>query len=146
LGCSALAVAASISPDQVLSAPFRPAEIPLDQISFQDFAGALRTAFQARIDSGRRVELQLVMARPLASSPEAEVKAEDARNEKFSLLFTGPRNVPLPRNSCVFEHERLGRFTMFVSPVGPNRPDICCYEACFNRPASGRQGTEDRNV
>ena len=136
--CSALAVVASVSPNQLLGASVKLPEVPLHKIAFHDFAGSVRTVFRVSTVSGHSVRLRLVEAASSASSNLKSDGAEDGLNEKFSLHFTGPGDVPLPQNSCVFEHPRLGRFTMFISPVGPNRPDVCFYEACFNRPAAGR--------
>ncbi len=138
--CSAIAAAASLSPARLLSSPDRHTEVPLHQITFQDFAANVRTPFHVRTKSGRSVELQLAKAVLQASSNTAGKAAGDASNEKFSLLFTAPPGALLPQDSCVFEHKHLGRFRMFVSPVGPRQMDVCHYEACFNRPAPQKAG------
>jgi hypothetical protein len=136
LSCSALAAAASAAPTIALGAPFRCGGIALDQIGFLDFAGMLNTAFRVVTDS-RTVELRLVGAKPTAPSRSANVNGEDAVNEEFSLLFSGPVSDPLTQNTHNFEHQRIGRFQMFVAPVGPLEPGHRYYEAVFNRPPPG---------
>ena len=138
LSCSALAAAASASPSIALGAPFRCGGIALDQISFRDFANMVNTAFQVSLDS-RTVERQLVGAKPAAASIYAGTQGEDASNEKFSLLFSGPAGEPLSQDTHNFEHQRIGRFQMFIVPVGPREPGHRYYEAVFNRPVPGRE-------
>jgi hypothetical protein len=138
LSCSALAAAASASPSIALGAPFRRGGMALDQISFRDFADMVNTAFQVSVDS-RTVELRLVGAKPAAPSRSAVANSEDGGNEKFSLLFSGPVSEPLSQDTHNFEHQRTGRFQMFIVPVGPREPGHRYYEAVFNRPVPGRQ-------
>lgn len=138
LSCSALAAAASASPSIALGAPFRSGGIALDQISFLDFASMVNTAFQVSADS-RTVELLLVGAKPATPSRSTGANSEDGGNEKFSLLFSGPVNNPLSQDTHNFEHQRIGRFQMFIVPVGPREPGHRYYEAVFNRPVPGRK-------
>lgn len=50
--------------------------------------------------------------------------------ESFSLMFEGPRNASLVAGTYEFKHERLGEFSLFVSPVGKSGTD---YEVIVNR-------------
>ena len=136
LSCSALTAAASAAPTFALSAPFRSGAIALEQISFQDFAGMVNTAFRVNAES-RTVELRLVVAKPGAAPMFAGAHTGDAGNEKFSLLFSGPAGEPLSQDTHHFEHQRIGRFQMFIVPVGPGELGSRYYEAVFNRPVSG---------
>ncbi|HWY78167.1 MAG TPA: hypothetical protein VN281_21305, partial [Verrucomicrobiae bacterium] len=70
-------------------------------------------------------------------SQVADANAADARNERFSLLFSGPLNRTLLQGSYIFEHLGIGRFEMFIVPVGPDSTNPRYYEAVFNRPVGG---------
>lgn len=133
--CSALAAAASLVPVVALGTPFDPADVPVDQLSLAAFAAQLRSRFLARGPSQAAVSLQLIEARPLISPRPAAPDAPDALHEKFALLFQGSLHQPLPQDTFRFEHPQLGRFEMFIVPVGATDPDHRYYEAIFNRQA-----------
>jgi Domain of unknown function (DUF6916) len=50
----------------------------------------------------------------------------------FSLLFRGPLQPLLPQRIYPVEHDRLGRFDLFIVPVRRDT-DGLYYEAVFNR-------------
>jgi hypothetical protein len=50
----------------------------------------------------------------------------------FSLLFRGPRQPLLPQRIYPVEHDRLGRFDLFIVPVKRDAQGLY-YEAVFNR-------------
>ncbi len=50
----------------------------------------------------------------------------------FSLLFRGPREPQLPQQIYPVEHDRLGRFDLFIVPVKRDANGLY-YEAVFNR-------------
>jgi hypothetical protein len=49
----------------------------------------------------------------------------------FSLSFNGTAPDPLPQDTYVFEHDRLGRFALFIVPAGPGKQS---YSAVIVRP------------
>ena len=138
VNCSALAVTASITP-VAFGSPLRGREAPLESIGPADFARQLNSAFVVRPAQGVPIELALVEFRPLPNSKRTSPNAEDAQNEKFALLFRGTPASPLAQNSYPFEHQRLGRFVMFIVPIGCMDQSHCYYEAIFNRPARASQ-------
>lgn len=127
--CSALTLAAAGAPSAILAAPFPRGEVPLELIRFEHFYGQLGTGF--RVGQNEPVLLVLAAAQLQAPGPPW---APDARNEKFSLLFQGPRALPLEQDTYLFEHPRLGRFPMFIVPVFLANVAGAFYEAIFNRP------------
>jgi hypothetical protein len=133
--CTKFAVAASMLPAAALSAPVGGREISLEQISFMDFASKLNSRFSILSDSRPLAELQLVAARLLSARGPGFANRGDEANEKFSLLFAGAGSSALESAIYKFEHAGLGRFEMFISPVGAGGPERCFYEAVFNRPA-----------
>lgn len=45
-------------------------------------------------------------------------KAVAAKGESFSLIFRGPRHAEIAQQMSTLEHPLLGRFDLFVAPVG----------------------------
>jgi len=85
------------------------------------FAEHLNSAFRLR-HGPATTELELV-----------EVSdGSAARHVSFSLLFRGPQQPLLPQQIYPFEHDRLGRFDLFIVPVKRDAHGLY-YEAVFNR-------------
>jgi len=109
----------------------------LEQMDYAMLAGQVNTRFCVRLPSGEWVELKLLKA-PLAP-PTPVVPGHrlpgDAGNEKFSLIFSGPKAVLLPSAIHQFEHPQLGRFEMYVGEIGLREGESVRYESVFNRPA-----------
>jgi len=143
VNCSVLAAAATVAP-ATLGGPARGRAVALEQIGPADFARQLNTPFVVRPERATPTQLVLVEIRPLAL-PNAAPNAEDARNEKFALLFRGSLASPLTQNTYSFEHYRVGRFEMFIVPIGYLDQSQCYYEAIFNRPARGRTTRNPRD-
>jgi len=142
---SALALTASVSP-AAFAGRSQAREVLLEDISPADFARQLNTAFAVRPPPGTAIELLLVEFRPVVSSKRGSPDAPDAQNEKFALLFRGPLGVPLAQGTYSFDHARLGRFAMFIVPIGCLDQSHCYYEAVFNRPArASRTGNAATN-
>ena len=143
VNCSAIAVTASVAP-ATLGGPSRSRAVPLEQIGLVDFARQFNTTFVVRPERGAPIELVLVEIRPLASKIAAP-NAEDARNEKFALLFRGSLAASLRQDTYSFEHQRVGSFAMFIVPIGCMDQSHCYYEAIFNRPARASKTRTARN-
>lgn len=90
------------------------------------FAGLVGTAFRVSADQGRTATLALLSVRPLA------VHGPAPTGEGFSLLFSGTLFEKFGQGTYTVGHHSLGRFAMFLVPVGPAGPDQR-YEAVFNR-------------
>ena len=88
------------------------------------FLEHLNTRFRVFAESADLLDVELVKVTSL-SSPG---------NVQFSIQFQGPGNVFLPQRIYTLEHEILGRFDLFLVPVGKNSNGFE-YEAVFNRPA-----------
>ena len=97
-------------------------EVSLDQLSARHFQELVGTLFQVLSEPAFVVTLELTAA---------TVQAPGG----FSLLFTGPIDRPLDQRTYPFEHERIGRFDLFIVPVGADRSGRQ-YEAVFNRRAN----------
>jgi hypothetical protein len=122
------------SAGSLVAAPLK--AVPLEQISFGSFAALQNTVFRVQ-GEGATTPLELVEARMVGSHPNSSPDAPDAQNEKFALLFAGSLAQPLTQNTYWFEQPRLGRFAMFIAPIGREDPSRLYYEAIFNRPQPG---------
>ena len=107
----------------------------IDRLPYAMLADQVNTTFRVRALSGRTVELTLLKA-PLARPPRpGRRRAPDADNERFSLVFSGPKNDLIESAIIPFEHDRLGRFEMYIGPIGSQDTRSVRYESVFNRPA-----------
>ena len=52
------------------------------------------------------------------------------RRRAFSLVFRG--DTALPQQNCRVEHDRLGRFALFIVPAGPGLDGRMRYAVSFN--------------
>lgn len=134
--CSTIALAAGVAPASVLAGPTRQREVSIGRIDFAAFAEQLNTTFVVRDPLAVEVELKLIKATPRPVSHPGNPKAQDAANEKFSLVFRGPRHQPLRQYNHQFDHAKLGTFAMLIVPVIARDQEHFYYEAIFNRPAA----------
>jgi hypothetical protein len=142
--CSAILASAAMAPLGMAALPgqIEMKDISLDDLRYAMFAEQAKTSFRVYADADRTVDLKLTKA---ALAKETSAKAGkrrpgDAGNEKFSLLFTGPRDALLQQRIYKFEHEKIGRFEMFITPVVPQDNNRYYYEAVFNRPIKNKRG------
>ncbi len=129
--CSVAATVASLTPTVLLAQGRGGWSGGAEQLGFEQFASQLNTAFSLPA-TPRASRLLLVGANRL---PLAAANSEDARNERFRLVFRGAAQQPLGQDTYAFEHSRLGRLTLFIVPAGcvAGAPH-CYYEAVFNYP------------
>jgi len=107
--------------------------VALEQIGFGAFAELQNTVFRVQA-GGQTIALELVEARLAGAHPYSSPAAPDAQNERFALLFAGSLAQPLTQDTYWFEQPRIGRFGMFIAPIGHQDSSRLYYEAIFNRP------------
>jgi hypothetical protein len=97
--------------------------------SYEVFAENLNAVFQIRFEADKLVEVKLV---------EVSELKKTSQQERFSIVFKGPRETFLPQYEYQMTHERAGTFPIFLVPVGVEA-DGFLYEAVFNQllPAKG---------
>jgi len=105
-------------------------DTPPDQLTFARFSEVLNTPFQVRLDPTRTLELRLVEASALR--PPLQGGAGGQKFESFSIVFEGPEDPMLPQATYCLEHEQMGRFDLFMVPIGKEKQFIR-YQALFNR-------------
>jgi len=86
------------------------------------FTPLLETTF--RVTDGLPSPIDIVLV-------EAVDKGSVPSQAQFSLVFRGPAATPLDQGSYPVEHDTLGAFEIFLSPIGKER-DSVLYEAFFN--------------
>jgi hypothetical protein len=93
------------------------------------FARHLNTTFRIKGSSGT-VDLKLAKVTDLKAT--SKTPARIAGSESFSLLFVGSRKATsLTQDTYRVQHEALGRFSLFLVPVG--KPANRRFEAIFIR-------------
>lgn len=140
--CSKI-LAAAVSPIGLAaeSSEFEMKDISLDDLRYATFSKQAKSSFRVYADANRTVDLKLAKTALAKDRPARRGKRPgDAGNEKFSLLFTGPREALLQQGVYKFEHQKIGRFEMFITPVIPPENSRYYYEAVFNRPVRNKRG------
>jgi hypothetical protein len=95
----------------------------LDKLTQETFADQLNTKFGVRLPDSKTIELQLYEV----------VQGHSTRTqEQFSLFFHGPRETNLGQGTFHLEHDRIGDFSIFLVPIGPDKEGMR-YQAVFNR-------------
>jgi hypothetical protein len=96
-------------------------------LNLEAFEAQLGTNFSIKQEAST-VNMRLVRVTNFATQNETE-----AGKEGFSLLFRGPKETTLKQDTYVIEHERLGRFSFLIVPVGTKDTRAPHYEAVINR-------------
>jgi hypothetical protein len=130
--------AALTAPTGVVAASTAPCcrKRSLNEITCAALASQVNTPFRIQTASGRTIKVTLAEVKiGLERALEAGRRApQEAENERFSLVFSGARGELLEQNTYSFEHQRLGRFDLFVVPVFTRNRAKIDYQAVVNRP------------
>jgi hypothetical protein len=103
--------------------------VNLDEVRYLDFERQVGSVFTLRGDSG--APLRLLEVSPVVTSGSWE---------SFSLVFSGPSDVPLDQRVHVLDHGQLGELELFLVPLEPDAGELR-YESVFNRAAVDTGGT-----
>jgi uncharacterized protein DUF6916 len=87
------------------------------------FAELTGDEFEIELETGERFALRLAAAAPMTLAPTDGPAP-------FSILFRGPETPILPQRSYPIEHPALGRFDVFLVPLGADDRGAR-YEAAF---------------
>ena len=120
-GPAARAVSGAIAPaanDEGSITPAGPAPRYLRLATYVPLVG---TTFRINRDGSSPLSVKLVSATPLSG-----------KGDSFSLIFRGRSDAMLAEQSSTIEHSSLGRFDLFVAPVGRNVKGQD-YQAVVNR-------------
>lgn len=133
---------AALAPDALLAEVFQSKQrqrlqlrlIPLEEVNFNFFQRHLYTPFTVYADIATAVEMELIEAVPAPRPYGQALRAPDAHNEKFSLIFRGPSDRVLPQAMYLVEQSDTGRFGIFIVPILRPDGEFCYYQSIFNRP------------
>ncbi len=95
----------------------------MENLHAANFNEQMQTLFAVTGEAGTPLSLRLISVTEQPSSPQLEY---------FSLIFQGPATPALPQKIYDFEHPAIGKFSIFIVPVGRSA-DGLQYEAIFNR-------------
>jgi hypothetical protein len=87
------------------------------------FSKHLNTNFRISIGEQNALEAQLSTVGELQVS---------SHQERFGIVFRGPKEPVLPQGTYDFEHDELGAFILFIVPIRQDDGGTF-YEAVFNR-------------
>jgi hypothetical protein len=102
-----------------------PVEV-LSQLRKDSFAGHLNQIFHFSKNAFDVVELELIEVSNI------KYQSHDVAGDSFSLVFKGPRSLPLEQGTYTVENKSTGIFPLFIVPVYPQGNGMY-YEAVFNR-------------
>ncbi len=98
----------------------------LEKLTHKDFAKHLNQRFRLRSEDGE-LQLELIEATAIRTSG----KRPDGVRAPFSLVFRGPKEVPLAQMMYDIEHQAMGNLGLFMVPIGPDDQGML-YEVVFN--------------
>lgn len=96
---------------------------PLDDLNAKIFREQLHTQFKVQQDPIGTITLELVDVIENDLSPKMEL---------FSLHFHGPATPRMPQHIHTLEHDKLGRFDIFLTAIAGDAQGIT-YESVFHR-------------
>jgi hypothetical protein len=103
-----------------------------DQLTLENFSLWQKTKFRVPLDPANTVELELTEVNTLLNPGTTQAVINQPVQESFSLIFHGPKDRFLPQRLYAFENDRIGRFELFIVPIGQNA-GLIQYQAVFNR-------------
>jgi hypothetical protein len=108
----------------------------LDDLNSKVFREQLHTQFKVHA-GGQPLLLELVEITDRDDSPVSQqakggAAGGRAQTESFSLHFRGPLNPRLAQQTHRLDHQRLGGFEIFLTPISADGEGTV-YEAIFHR-------------
>jgi hypothetical protein len=97
---------------------------PLEDLNAKLFREQLNSTFKVQHEPAETIALELVDVIENDLSPKMEL---------FSLHFRGPFRPRLDQQTHRLEHETLGDFEIFLTPISADQRDGTIYEAVFHR-------------
>ena len=87
---------------------------------------------QFKISTESQQTLSLKLVEVTDRSVQVNIDKQENRQECFSMIFKGPADLPLDQKTYAFEHPGMGRFDLFIVPIGTG-DGVIDYEAVINR-------------
>jgi hypothetical protein len=106
--------------------------VPIERLTLEIFSPLVNSKFKLLVDDSHSVVVELTEATAIGGPHTVKRDRNGMVQEVFSLIFDGPENPILQQRIYSFEHDKIGRFDMFIVPVG-KIPGSVRYQALFNR-------------
>lgn len=104
---------------------------PLDILTEETFSLYVNTQFRIYTSPLTVIKVELIKVKRW-EHPSQPKSANAPQLDCFSVVFRGPRNVALDSRTYKVEHDQMGSFEIFISPVD-DRKKLRRYQAVFNR-------------
>lgn len=104
---------------------------PLYNITRAMFAENLKSKFTFRLGEVTLTDMTLIEVNDL--NPAFAKNDGTSSRDCFSLVFKGPRRLPLRQDTFEVEHSKLGTFRLFIVPGERNTSAGMRYRAIINR-------------
>jgi hypothetical protein len=101
----------------------------LETFTQSTFSAHLNETFRIHYGAPTPLEVKLIEATSLGSGTAESQGA--GKREPFSIVFRGPANHLLPQQTYPIEHNTIGKFELFLVPIGPDEIGTR-YEAVFS--------------
>lgn len=101
----------------------------LETLTSDTFAPLIGSTFRIVVDDASTLDAELESVEAAGAARSAAAR-EAGQREPFSLVFRGPAEPLLPQRIYPFEHDELGRFEIFIVPIGRDESGTS-YEATF---------------
>lgn len=102
-----------------------------DDLHAGTFSTQLNTPFSIHVSPTLVMQVELVEVTEKGAADHQHPSAA-SRQERFSLVFHGSRDILLRQGMYQLQHNQLGAFELFLVPVGQDHDGVY-YEAVFNR-------------
>ncbi|HJQ70559.1 MAG TPA: hypothetical protein VKA70_16395 [Blastocatellia bacterium] len=100
------------------------------------FSEYVNTSFWITLGPANALEVELVAVNGFKKSSKVKEPGQ-AKRERFSLIFRGPKDTPLKQDSYTMKHHNLGTLLIFLVPMGLDKKGAGIrYEAVVSRLAS----------
>lgn len=97
----------------------------LEEFTLESFSPLIDDVITLHIDASDKCDLKLVEVKEVKHFEGA------SRKNPFSLLFAASRDLQLAQRLYKLDHEALGTFALFLTPVMPDQ-DNNFFESIFN--------------
>lgn len=104
---------------------------PLYSLTSAMFTENLKTKFGFSL-GGVKLGYMVLIAVNNLNPPFVRNEVTNGR-ECFSIVFEGPRSLPLRQNTYTITHSALGTFELLIVPGDQSKPSGRHYEAVINR-------------
>ena len=101
----------------------------LESFTRATFSEHLDDFFHVCLEDSETIQLELIETTELSAEPRGKSQ-QSSKRIPFSILFRGAAENPLPQKIHTFEHPKMGRFELFIVPVGLDETGML-YEAVF---------------